>query len=100
MSSIGGRCGRSAMRIGGMTASMVEIRLDGRELAVPSGVTVAAALLAAGTWAFRRSVTGEPRGPLCGMGICHECRVTIDGEAHRRSCMIPVSEGMDVRTDG
>jgi NADPH-dependent 2,4-dienoyl-CoA reductase/sulfur reductase-like enzyme len=48
--------------------------------------TVASRMLAAGTTAFRQSVTGQPRGPLCGMGVCYECRVTIDGVPHRRSC--------------
>jgi D-hydroxyproline dehydrogenase subunit gamma len=37
---------------------------------------------------------------LCGMGICFECRVTIDGREHCRSCQIPCAEGMEVRTDG
>jgi sarcosine oxidase subunit alpha len=57
-------------------------------------------LLGLGISAFRRSVDGTPRGPLCGMGICHECRVTIDGVAHRRACLVPVSEGMHVSTQG
>ena len=52
-----------------------------------------------GVHAFRRSVTGELRGPLCGMGICFECRVTIDGEQHCRSCQTVCENGMDVRTD-
>ncbi len=46
---------------------------------------------------YRRSVSGEPRGPLCGMGICFECRVTIDGREHCRSCQVPAAEGMEVR---
>ena len=45
-----------------------------------------------------RSVTGEPRGPLCGMGICFECRATIDGMPHQRSCQILCAAGMEVRT--
>jgi hypothetical protein len=49
--------------------------------------------------AFRRSVTGEARAPLCGMGICFECRVTINGQAHSRSCQIPVADGQNVITD-
>ena len=64
-----------------------------------AGTTVAAAVMASGESAFRRSVTGEPRGPLCGMGICFECRVTIDGVPHSRSCQTPCVEGMEVRTD-
>ena len=68
---------------------------DGRAVEAPAGVTVAAALEGA---VLRRSVTGEPRGVLCAMGICFECRVTIDGRAHRRACMEMVRAGMDVRT--
>jgi sarcosine oxidase subunit alpha len=65
---------------------------------VPAGSSVAAALIDAGVTAFRHSVSDEVRGPLCGMGTCFECRVTIDGVAHRRACLIPVSEGMRVST--
>ena len=60
---------------------------------------VAAAVLQAGVVSFRRSVTGEARGPLCGMGICFECRVTVNGAAHVRSCQTLCEDGMDVRTD-
>lgn len=67
---------------------------------VDEGTTVAAAILATNESAFRRSVSGEPRGPLCGMGICFECRVTINGIAHQRSCNILVREGLEVTTDG
>lgn len=76
----------------GLTVNEVALRL-------PAGSTVAAAVLEAGVTSFRRSVTGEARGPLCGMGICFECRVTIDGVAHVRSCQTVCEDGMDVRTD-
>ena len=78
----------------------VTLTVDGVSVSIPSGSMVAAAILKSGKDAFRRSVTGEPRGPLCGMGICFECRVTIDGEAHCRSCQTTCENGMDVRTDG
>lgn len=78
----------------------VEIEVDGRRVSVAAGCTVAAALLDHGVSAFRASVRGEPRGPLCGMGICHECRVTIDGVPHRRACLVPVVGGMRVTTTG
>ena len=78
---------------------MVEIVADGRRARVPAGTSVAAALLNLGAGAFRTSVRGEPRAPLCGMGICFECRVNIDGRAHCRSCQIPCAHGMNVRTD-
>ena len=82
------------------TASAVTISADGRTVRVPAGVTVAAALLDLGVAAFRQSVSGDPRAPLCGMGTCYECRVTIDGVAHRRACLVTVAEGMHVMTAG
>jgi D-hydroxyproline dehydrogenase subunit alpha len=77
----------------------VAIEVDGRTHSAPAGASVAAALVNAGVWAFRRSVRGDPRGPLCGMGTCHECRVSVDGTPHRRACLLPVAAGMRVRTD-
>ena len=56
-------------------------------------------VLAAGVTCFRRSVRGEARAPLCGMGICFECRVTIDGVAHCRSCQSVCRAGMEVLTE-
>ena len=77
----------------------MRVILNGKPLVVKPGTTVAAAILEAGVPAFRRSVSGQPRGPLCGMGICFECRVTIDGRRHARSCQIPCRPEMDIRTD-
>ena len=76
----------------------VTIHADGRLVRVPAGISVAAALLELHVVAFRRSVAGELRGPLCGMGTCYECRVTIDGAPHRRACLVPVAEGMQIVT--
>jgi sarcosine oxidase subunit alpha len=78
----------------------VKLLVDGVSVTLPVGSMVAAAILKSGKHAFRRSVTGEARGPLCGMGICFECRVVINGEAHCRSCQTLCENGMDVRTDG
>ena len=78
----------------------IALTLDGETMLVREGVSLAAALLDAGVRSFRRSVSSESRAPLCGMGICHECRVTIDGVPHRRACLVPVAAGMDVRTGG
>jgi sarcosine oxidase subunit alpha len=77
----------------------LKLSVDGRAVEVPAGAMVSAAVAISGVSRFRRSVTGEPRAPLCGMGICFECRVTIDGRAHAKSCQIPCEEGMEVRTD-
>ena len=79
------------------SARSLALSVNGTPIAVQPGTTVAAAVLMAGA-ATRISVTGEPRAPLCGMGICFECRVIIDGVPHQRSCQILCRSGMDVRT--
>jgi len=77
----------------------VQIRVNGVPFDVRDDVSLAAALLNAGFKAFRTSVRGEPRGPVCGMGTCFECRVTVDGAPGRRACLEPVREGMAVELD-
>jgi predicted molibdopterin-dependent oxidoreductase YjgC len=77
----------------------ITLRVNGRNVTVPEGSMVSTAVIMSGAAGFRRSVSGELRGPLCGMGICFECRVKIDGRAHSRSCQTPCQEGMDVLTD-
>ena len=76
----------------------VTITINGTRVRVPAGCMVSAAILRAGVTTFRRSLTGEARGPLCGMGVCFECRVTIDGVLHRRACLEPCRPGMSVTT--
>ena len=78
--------------------SEVRLTVNGREVSVPAGTIVAAAIANAGVSVYRRSVRGEARAPLCGMGICFECRVTIDGRAHCLSCQTVCEEGMRVVT--
>jgi D-hydroxyproline dehydrogenase subunit gamma len=76
----------------------VSLKVNGASISVPSGTTVAVAMALAGQ-PCRTSVTGEPRGPLCGMGICFECRVTINGISHCRSCQSPCEQGMEVTSE-
>lgn len=80
-------------------ASSITLIVNGATFTVPAGVSVAVALVMA-RQPCRTSVTGEPRGPLCGMGICFECRVSINGTPHCRSCQIMCESGMQVQTDG
>lgn len=82
-----------------MKGAPVHITVNGQDSTVPAGISVAAALATASVPCFRRSVSGSARLPVCGMGVCFECRVTIDGLAHVRACMTPVREGMQVQTD-
>ncbi|GLX15820.1 MULTISPECIES: (2Fe-2S)-binding protein [Pseudomonadaceae] len=76
---------------------MPDLHLDGRPLSVAPGTTVAAALALGGDGSARTSVIGQRRAPLCGMGICQECRVTVDG-MRRLACQTLCRDGMQVET--
>lgn len=76
---------------------MPDLHLDGRPLSVAPGTTVAAALALGGDGSARTSVSGQRRAPLCGMGVCQECRVTIDG-LRRLACQTLCRDGMHVET--
>lgn len=78
---------------------MIDLNVNGRTVTVEDGTTVAAAIVLSGVVEFRRSTSGEPRGAFCGMGICFECRVTIDGVSHERSCSVLACDGMEVTDD-
>jgi D-hydroxyproline dehydrogenase subunit gamma len=79
----------------------VRFVLDGSSVDAYEGDTVAAVLLAQGEIATRRTVKGEPRGVFCGMGVCFDCLVVVDGVPNTRACMTLVREGMLVqRQDG
>lgn len=79
--------------------TLVSLTVNGKPVEVVEGASVAAAVAQAGA-VFRRSLSGEPRSALCGMGMCFECRVTIDGVAQQQACMLPVRPDMQVLTDG
>ena len=76
----------------------IALAINGRTVRIQAGATVAAAVLHAGE-ACRVSGGGELRAPLCGMGICMECRATVDGVAHVRTCQLPARDGMSVVTE-
>jgi sarcosine oxidase subunit alpha len=78
-------------------SSSVKLTINGRAVEVHPGTTVAAAILSLRP-GFRRSVLGDLRGPVCGMGICFECRATVNGRA-QRTCQLPCKDGMIVKTD-
>jgi D-hydroxyproline dehydrogenase subunit gamma len=77
---------------------MIELSVDGEPLRAPAGQSLAAALLASGHAALRPSPSGEPRGVYCGIGVCQECRVQVEGRGVVRACVTPVSAGMRVTT--
>ncbi|HEY7921676.1 MAG TPA: FAD-dependent oxidoreductase, partial [Vicinamibacteria bacterium] len=77
----------------------VRITLGGRHLEADADTSLLAALWNHGARAIRTSVSGSVRGPLCAMGTCFECRVTVDDEPHVRACLTSVRDGMKVALD-
>jgi len=80
-----------------MSAGTVLIRVDGREVSAPLGQPLAQVLSEADPILRHSPKDGAPRGLFCGMGLCFECMVEVDG-IRRRSCLTPVSAGMVVHT--
>jgi predicted molibdopterin-dependent oxidoreductase YjgC len=79
----------------------VSLILDGRDVVAYEGESVAAILLAEGHVATRTTQAGDPRGIYCGMGVCFDCLVVVDGVPNTRACVTWVREGMVVsRQDG
>jgi hypothetical protein len=76
----------------------VTLWINGLQVQMEPESTVSAALLKASV-PCRHSVIGEPRTALCGMGICFECRATVNGTPHRRTCQLICREGMVVESD-
>ncbi len=78
----------------------VVIIVNGKEVVAYIGETLLAALIASGYKHLKNSpVLKEKRGGLCGMGVCYECLVTIDGEKNLRACMHDVRAGMEIRIE-
>lgn len=75
----------------------VHATFEGQPLDGAQGASVAAALIASGRSAWRTTRDGADRGIFCGIGVCFDCIVEIDGETGQRACMIPLRDGMDVR---
>lgn len=78
-----------------MSASF-EFRFEDRPISARPGWTLAAALANAGELALRETRTGPPRGVFCGMGVCQDCLVTVDGVPNRRACVEPARAGLAV----
>lgn len=77
----------------------MELRVDGRPVLAYEGETIATALLAAGVFRFRLSSKDKaPRGLFCGMGVCYECLVTVNGTPSVRACVTNAKDGMVVET--
>lgn len=80
-----------------LQAPPVTLHIHGQPVTVETGTTVAAAMAQAAMPHTRLSVSGQPRAPVCGMGICQECRVRIDGRV-RLACQTRCAPGMQVES--
>lgn len=74
------------------------ITVDGEPVAGVAGQSVAGVLLAAGRTSWRRGRTGAPRGVFCGIGVCFDCLVTVNGERDVRACRRRARDGDTVTT--
>lgn len=72
---------------------------DGRAVPFAAGQTVGAALVATGVRSWRRTrLHSRPRGIFCGIGVCFDCLVTIDGRPNQRACIVVADAGMAVHS--
>jgi len=81
-------------------SELVSFTFEGREFVGRRGESLAAALIAAGVQSFRATRTGAERGLFCGMGVCQDCLVEVDGQSNRRACMVKLDRAMTVRREG
>jgi len=75
------------------------VEVDGVVLTALDGQSLAAALVANERWVTGMNPVSEgPRGPYCGMGVCMECEVDVNGQEGRLACLVEVQDGMRVST--
>ena len=74
----------------------IRFKFDGQPVTAKRGQSLAAALTDAGHRTFRTTAKSAERGIFCGMGVCQDCLVNIDGQPNQRACMSPASDGMTV----
>ena len=82
-----------------MSQFNIEFTFDGEKIVAITGQSVAAALLAANQRTLRKTrFNNNDRGVFCGIGVCFDCLVVIDGITNQRACLIEAKPGMKVQT--
>lgn len=77
----------------------ISFTFNGEEFDCEPGQSIASALIAADHRELRTTRFGnEPRSIFCGIGICFDCVVVVDGVANQRSCLIEAKSGMNVES--
>lgn len=79
-------------------SALITIHINEVKYEIAPAMSVAAAIAYTGDINTRSSVTGTNRAPVCGMGICQECRVTINERAHQLACQTICVDGMQIKT--
>ncbi|AGP56403.1 hypothetical protein M271_24545 [Streptomyces rapamycinicus NRRL 5491] len=81
--------------------SAYRLTFDGTTVTALPGQSVGAALVAAGIVAWRTTRReGGPRGLFCGIGVCFDCLITVDGRPGQRACLVPARDGMRLSAEG
>ena len=81
------------------TTGSFEISFDGRSVRALPGQTIGAVLFASGVRSWRTTrESGRPRGLFCGIGVCFDCLVTVNGDPSRRACLVEARPGDVVTT--
>ena len=76
------------------------LQFEGLFVEVRAGDSVWSALWRAGVLGLRTTRTGAQRGSFCGIGVCHECLISVGDLVNARACLIPATDGMvATRTD-
>ena len=82
-----------------MSQFNIEFPFEGEKIDAITGQSVAAALLAANQRTLRKTrFNNNERGVFCGIGVCFDCLVVIDGITNQRACLIEAKPGMKVQT--
>jgi predicted molibdopterin-dependent oxidoreductase YjgC len=68
------------------------------EVSAIPGQSVGAALLEAGDRVLRVTRFEKPRAMFCGIGVCFDCLVVIDGAPNQRACITEAKANMAVKT--
>ena len=85
-------------RLNELNSNTVTVNIEGKDVQVAVGETVAAAVLVNNLGYTRTTpISGATRAPLCMMGVCFECLMEIDGLPNRQACQVQVAEGMRIR---
>jgi len=78
------------------SARNISFNFDGEKVLAKDGDSFASALTSAGIYDLKESLDGSRRGLYCGMGVCNECAIVVNGDSGKLACMTSVCDGDEV----